>query len=170
MAFRHGHESSAAGRANFSASRQCSFDRRATGSRFRHFRGEENRSVRRCRAEQLNRVIRRHGAGRTIVARRFHQVPRRRPIAVAIEQRADNPAVQHSRKRLIFRRGFPFRHDLIVALRKTANAQTVRIRRPATPARIRGRVAFLQRWLGVFHDYFAPFEDMPGYGRSAGPT
>src|SRR3984893_7812400 len=63
---------------------------------------------------------------------------------MAIEQRADDAAVQNSRERLIFLFRPPFRDDFAV-LWKTADVQTFRICGPAAEARILGRVLFLQR-------------------------
>ncbi len=66
-----------------------------------------------------------------------------RPIAMAIEQRADDAAIQYSGKSLILFLWFPFCYDFAV-FRKTANMQTVRVRRPAAPAGIVRRVLFLK--------------------------
>ena len=65
------------------------------------------------------------------------QMPRGRPIAMAIQQRADNSSIQDAGKRFVFLLRLPFRHQFI-ALREAANAQSVRIGRPATPAGIFG--------------------------------
>src|SRR6266446_7554502 len=70
----------------------------------------------------------------------------RRPVAMAIEQRPDNSAVQNSRKRFVLLFRFPFRYHFI-AFRETADAQSVSIRRAATPARVLRRVLFLKRFL-----------------------
>ena len=52
---------------------------------------------------ELDRVIGRHRTGRAIFTRLLHEMIRRGPVAVAIEQRPDNPAIQDARKGLIFR-------------------------------------------------------------------
>jgi hypothetical protein len=46
-------------------------------------------------------VFRRHRAGWVIGAGTLHQVLRRGPVGMAVEQCADNPAVQHAGKRLV---------------------------------------------------------------------
>jgi len=52
----------------------------------------------------------------------FHQVIRSRPVAVTIEQRADDAAAQHSRKRFLISLGLEPRDDFI-AVREAANVQ-----------------------------------------------
>ncbi len=69
---------------------------------------------------------------------------RRRPIAMTVEQRADDAAIQNSGKRLVLFRRLPFGNDLAV-LRKAANPQSLRIRRAAPPARIVRSILFLER-------------------------
>ena len=63
-----------------------------------------------------------------VFARLLHDVISRRPIAVAIEERADNAAVEDARERLVFRFRLPLRHDR-VAFREAAEAQPVRVGR-----------------------------------------
>src|ERR1700726_655846 len=81
-------------------------------------------------------------------SRLFHHMVGCRPVAVAIEQRPDDPAIQHSGERFVFRLRFPSGDDFAV-LGKTADPQTVRIRRTTTPACILGSVFFLKRFF--FH-------------------
>ena len=78
-----------------------------------------------------------------IVAHLLHQVPGRGPVAVAIEQRADDTAIQDAGKRFIFRLRFPFRYDH-VAFRKAADAQAFRVGWPAAPTGVVRRVLFLK--------------------------
>src|SRR5687768_16187119 len=93
MAFLHRDKRSAAGRAYFAAASQRPFDSRLTPFRLDELRGKKNRRIGWKRTQQLDRVIRRHGAGWAIFPRFVHEVPGRRPIAVAVEKRADDPAV-----------------------------------------------------------------------------
>jgi len=72
-----------------------------------------------------------------------HQVIGRRPIAMTVEQRADNAAIQDPGKRFVFLLWFPFCNDFAV-LRKTANTQSFGIRWAAAPTRIVRGIAFLQ--------------------------
>ncbi len=67
----------------------------------------------------------------------------RRPVAMAIEQRANDTAIQDAGKRFVFFLGFPFSDDFAV-FRKTTNTQAVQVRRAATPARIVRGILFLQ--------------------------
>src|SRR2546423_14546045 len=98
-------------------------------------------------------------------------MPGGRPVAVAIQERADDAAVQNSRERLVFFLRRPLGHHFIAA-DEAANVETVRIRRAATEAGIGRRVKFLERLgFAVRHDYFAPLPAIePGYGRSSGPV
>jgi len=52
---------------------------------------------------------------------------------MAIEQRADDAAIQNALKSFVFFLWFPLRNDFVV-LRETANVQPIRIRRPAVTA------------------------------------
>src|SRR6266849_8500417 len=75
--------------------------------------------------------------------RRFlHQVHRGGPVAVTIEERAADAAVENSFERLVIWLGFPFTNQL-VALLETADAQALVVRRTASEAEIVGRVGFL---------------------------
>jgi len=143
MAFLHCDKGAAAGRAYFPAAAQRAFNRRAISSRFDDFRAEVDRPVGRRRTEQFDRVIGSHGARNAVGAGLFHEVISRGPVAVAIEQCADDSAVQDAGKSFVLRLRLPFRHDR-VALRKTANAQALRVGRPAAPAPIVRRVFFLE--------------------------
>ena len=106
-----------------------------------------------------------------ICARFIHQMPGCRPIAVAIEERADNATIQDSRERFVALLRFPFGHDFIAA-DEAANVEAVRIRRAAAETGVGRRVKFLKRLgFAVRHDYFAPLPAIePGYGRSCGPV
>ena len=57
-------------------------------------------------------------------------MPRRRPVAVTIEQRPDDPAIENAGKCLVFRLRFPFRHDFIAAAENCEYAN-----RPDSPDR-----------------------------------
>ena len=151
MAFGYRHKSPAAGGAHFSARRQCPLDRSAIGFRFCHARGKKYRTIRRRRSEQLNRVIGGYGAGRMIFVRLLHEVVRSGPVTMAIEQRADDSAVQNAGERFILRLRLPLGHDR-VTFGKAADAQALRVRRPAAPTGIVRRVAFLERWPFLCHN------------------
>src|ERR1051326_2092176 len=69
-------------------------------------------------------------------------MPGGRPVAMTVEQRADNAATQHAIERLVLLARLPLSDDLI-AIREAAHVQTLRIRRSTTKAsEIRG-VSFL---------------------------
>jgi hypothetical protein len=162
MTFFNRDERAATGRTNFPAGGQGSCNRCAVGGGLSDFSGKKNSIVRRRRAKKLDRVIRGHRAGRMIFARLTHEMIRGGPIAVAIEQRADDSAIEDAGKRFITRLRFPLRDDLLPT-RKTANAQTFRIRRAAAPAGIVRRVTFLERErIGAGHRaYLAPLGETP---------
>ena len=66
---------------------------------------------------------------------------------MAIEQRADDPAVQDSIERFVFLLRLPLSDDFPV-LRETTNMQAVRICLAAAEATVLGRVPLLER---LFH-------------------
>src|SRR5436190_16966916 len=70
-------------------------------------------------------------------------MPGCRPVAVTIEQRADDSAIQDSGKCFVTRLWLPF-GDHFLATRKAPNAQSIRIRGPAAPTGISGGISFLQ--------------------------
>ena len=144
MALFHGDKCAAAGRTNFSTSRQRAIDRRSIARGLHNFRREQNRRVCRSGPQQLDRVISRHRARRPVFAGFVHQMPGRCPVAVTIEQRADDSAVKDSGKGFVARLRLPFRDDFLAA-RKAPNSQSIRIRRTAPPAAIGRGVSFLQR-------------------------
>src|SRR5205807_10481990 len=106
-------------------------------------------SVGRRRSQQLDRIVRGDGARRMVRSGFLHQVISRGPIAMTIEQRADDAAAQHSRKGFLISLGLERRDDFI-ATWKAANVQTFFIRRTATKAGIVWRVSFLET-LFVLH-------------------
>ncbi len=72
----------------------------------------------------------------------LHQIVGRSPVAVTIEQCADNAPAQHSRKRFLI--GFRLeRRDNFIAARKAANVQAFFIRGTTAKAGIVRRVCFL---------------------------
>ena len=135
-------ENSATRSANFPAGAQCSFDGRAIIRQIDNFRGKKDRIVRRRRPQQFDQIFRCDGAWRVILFRALHQMIRGGPIAMTVEQCADNPTIQNSGKSFVFLLRPPVCNDFTV-LRKTANTQSFGIRWPATPARIVLGVLFL---------------------------
>src|SRR5215208_5968893 len=90
--------------------------------------------IARRRAQELDRIISRNCTRRLVGATLLHEVPRRRPVAMTVEQRADDPAAQHSLKRFILLRRLPLR-DNLVTIGKAANVQALRVRRSTAEAR-----------------------------------
>ena len=156
MAFFHCNENSAACGANFSAGTQCSLDGRTVISDLDNLRREKNGVVCRGRPDQFDGVFRGDRARRTIFARAFHQMIRCGPVAMTIEQCADDPAVQNSLECFVFLLRFPLSDDLaacsrfIGVLQETTDMQAVRVCRAATEANIFRRIFFLER-LFFFH-------------------
>src|SRR5690348_11477852 len=70
------------------------------------------------------------------------------PVAMTVEQRADDAAAQHAVESFVLFARLPLGHDL-VAVRKAAHVQTLRIRRPTTEAREIRRVSFLNALHGL---------------------
>jgi len=142
MTFFHGHKDSAASGADFSTCRQRSCNGRAIVGKIDHLPGEMHRSNRRRRPEKLDRIFCRHCAGRVGRASALHQMIGGRPVTMAIEQRANDAAVENSGKRLVFWFRLPVGYDFAI-LGKTADPQSFRVGRAATPARVVRRVRFL---------------------------
>lgn len=143
MTFFHGHENSAAGRANFAVCSKRSFNGRAIVGKIDKFCGEINGTVRRRWPQKFDRIFGRDRARRILGVRALHQVIRRRPVAVTIQKSADDPAVQNSWERFVFLFRFPFRNHFTV-LGETADAQAFGVGRAASPACVVRRVRFLQ--------------------------
>src|SRR5690606_8392806 len=76
----------------------------------------------------------------------LQEVPGRGPVAVAVEQRADDPAVQHPGECLVVRLRRPLAHQFL-ALDEAAQAETLLVGRTAAEAHVVLRVAFLQALL-----------------------
>src|SRR5919205_1006059 len=95
MARFDGDERAATSGANFVVRDQLAFDDRFVATRLDHPRDKFHWTIARRRAQELDRILSRDGAGRLVGAALLHQVPRSRPVAMTIEERADNPAAQH---------------------------------------------------------------------------
>ena len=65
------------------------------------------------------------------------------PVAVTIEQRTDDAAVEHALESLVMRLGLPS-GDQLVSLDEALDAQPLRVRRAAPEANVVWRVAILQ--------------------------
>ena len=65
------------------------------------------------------------------------------PVAMAVEQRADDPAVEHAGERVMMRLGSPIADD-DVALHYAFDAETLRVGRPAAKADAVGRMSILK--------------------------
>ena len=127
MTFFHGDKNSATSGADFSSSSQGALDSRAVIGDLHNPGREKNRIVRGSWPQHFDGVLRSDRAGRPIPASAFHQVIRCRPVAMTIEQRADDPAVQDSIESFVFFLRFPFSDNLaacsrfIGVLQETAN-------------------------------------------------
>src|SRR6185369_219177 len=103
---------------------------------------EFQRLIGRRRAQEFDRVLSGDGAWWFVSAGLLHQVPRRRPVAMTVEQRADDAAVEHSVISLVLRARLPLSDDLI-AVREAANVQTFWVCRATAEASEIGRECFL---------------------------
>lgn len=143
VAFLDRDKNSTACRANFAASGQRAFYRRPVARRFDNPGGQKDRIARRRRPEQFNRVLGRHGARHFLRIGFLHQVISRGPVAVTIQQRSDDPAVQNAGECFVLLLRLPLRNDFI-ALSKAANMQSIRIGGTTTKASVVRRVRFLK--------------------------
>jgi hypothetical protein len=149
MAFLHRNENSAACGANFSASTECSFDGCTVITNLHNLGREKNGVVRRCRPQQFDGVFCGDCARRATFACAFHQMIGCRPVAMTIEQCADDPAVQDSLERFVFFLRFPLSDDFASCLRfigvlqETTNMQAIRVCRAATEAHVSWCIFFL---------------------------
>ncbi len=104
---------------------------------------DADRPLRARRTLQLHVEVGRHRARRFARAALLHQVPRRGPVRVAVEERADDPAVDDAGKRFVVLLGRPIDDDR-VALDATLDAQPLRVRGAAAEALVLGREAPLE--------------------------
>ena len=112
MSWFDGDEGTATSGADFVMRDQLACDDRFVVSRVHHTRHEFYRAIARRRTQELDRVVCGDRARRFVGAALLHQVPRRRPVAMTVEERADDPAVQHSLKRFVFFARLPLRDNL----------------------------------------------------------
>src|SRR6185369_534926 len=127
MAGFDGNEGAATSGADFVMRDQLAFDDRFVATRLDHTRDEFHWSIARRRAQEFDGVLSRDGAGWLVSAALLHQMPCRRPVAVTIEERADDPAAQHPVECFILLARLPL-SDNLFAICKTPNVQTLRIR------------------------------------------
>jgi hypothetical protein len=107
VAFFHGNKNSATCCANLSNRSERSFNGRSVVSQVDNFSGKKYRIICRRWPEQFDCILRRDSAWRVIFFRMLHQMIGSRPIAMAIEQRADDAAVQDSLKSFVLFLWFP---------------------------------------------------------------
>jgi hypothetical protein len=104
---------------------------------------EQDRGAARRRPMQANLVLCRHGRRRVVQSLAPNHMPDRRPIGVAIHQRADHSAVQRARESLVMRLRRPLGNDLI-PVGEGSYSKPALIRRSATVARAVGGVRLLE--------------------------
>ena len=136
-------ENAATSGANLSLGAQCSLDGRTIIRQVHNVGGKKYGIVRRSWPQQFDRILRGDRARRAIFVCTFHQMISRCPVAVAIEQCADDAAIQDSIKSFVFFLWSPLSDDFPV-LQKTSNMQPVTICRAATPADVVRSVFFLK--------------------------
>src|ERR1043166_5002576 len=96
MTFFHRYKHSPACSANLSASTECSLDGRTVISDFNNLGREKHGVVRRRRPQQFDRIFGGNCAWRALFPSALHQMIGGCPIAMAIEQRANDAAIQDS--------------------------------------------------------------------------
>ena len=144
MAFLHRNKNSATGSADFSSSAQRSLDSRAVICDIDDSGGKKDGIVCWRWPQHFDRIFGGHSAWGAILFRVLHQMIRCRPVAMAIEQRADDAAIQDPSKRFVFFLGFPF-SDHFAIFWKTSDMQSIWVRRATTPANVVRSVFFLER-------------------------
>src|ERR1051326_3862714 len=149
MAGLNGDESASARRGDFVVRDQLTFDDGAIISRFDHARAQVDRLIGWRRTFESNRVIGCDSARWMIDSGFLHQVISRGPIAMTIEQRADDAATQHPRKRFLISRGMES-SDNFITFGKAANVQPFFIRWSTAKASHVRRVSFLKTF---FHSF-----------------
>ena len=142
----HRHESPATSRANFIVRDQLAFNDRPIVCRFNHASAQLHGLIGWGWPHQLDRIVRRNGTRRMIRAGFLHQVIRGGPVAVTIEERANNSATQHSGKGFLISRRLESR-DHFIAFGEAANVQSLFIRWPTSEARHLRRIGFLETFV-----------------------
>ena len=93
VAFFHCDKNPATFSTHFSAGAQCSLDRGAIIRQIDNSGGQKDRIARRRWSEQFDGVFRGDGAWRAILSCALHQMIGGCPVAMTIEQRADDAAI-----------------------------------------------------------------------------
>jgi hypothetical protein len=109
----NGHEHSATRRTDFVVCNQFAFDCGAIVSRVDDAGDEFDGTIGGRRPKQLDRVLGGDGTRRFVSSGFIHQVPRRTPVAMTIEQRPDDAAAQHAFKRFVLAARLPLSDDLV---------------------------------------------------------
>jgi hypothetical protein len=125
------HKGSSTRGANFVVRDQFTFDDRAVFSRLDDARTHSYRLIGWRWALQRDRVVGCNGTRRFVRAGFLHQVPGGSPVAMTIEQRADDAAAQHAGERLILCARLPL-GDNFITDREAADVQAFRIRGATT--------------------------------------
>jgi hypothetical protein len=130
VAFLYGDENASASVANFPTGNKFGFDRCPIILGFDHTCTQGERPVGGSRPKQLYMKFSRYGAGRGGFASLLHQMIRRRPIGMTVEQCSNDPAVKHSGKCLVVLLRRPF-GNYFVTFGKTIYPKAFLIRGPA---------------------------------------
>lgn len=123
-------ECSAAGCSDLLVCDQFAFHNSPIIRRFNYACDKTDRVISWSGPQKLYRVVSGDRAGRVVQTVSFHQVPGRGPVAMAVEEGADDAATQHSGKRLLVSFRLEVGYDFI-ALGEAANVQALFIRRTA---------------------------------------
>lgn len=139
----HRNEGPAAGRSRFTRSREHRLDGRAIRCGLDHSRDQLDRPISRSRTHHLDRIVGGDTAGSLLEPRLFLQVPRGGPVTVAIQEGANDSAIQDTRECLMMRGWGPRGYDLITA-HKASDMKPLRVCWATTEAdALRGK-AFLE--------------------------
>ncbi len=132
----------AAGCSYFVVGDQFAFHYCPVIGRFNYSRNQMDWFIGRRWPQEFDCVVSGDCTGRVVQTETLHEVIRRGPIAMAVEQRADNSAAEHSRKRFLVGFRLPV-SDYFLALWKAADVQPFFICRATTKTLHVWRVGFL---------------------------
>ena len=127
------------------------FHHRAIAGRLHHVRAQVQRHSHRRGAFERHVKVGGHGAWWRRLAVLVHQVHRRCPVAVAVEERADDPAVEHPGVGLVVRLRLPSGHQAIPHL-VALDPQPLVVGGAAAEAAILRRVTILDARAGTVFD------------------
>src|SRR6266496_502058 len=143
MAFLDGDEGAATRGGDVTAGFERRFDDCAISHELGELGSQPDRRIHGGGAAKLHMEVRRNGAGRLVGSLGLHQMIGRRPVAVAVEERADDAAIEHVLESVMVSFRLPSGDDFI-AFDEALDVKTFVVGGSATKAYVLRRVAILQ--------------------------